>query len=278
VIHRYIRSVTSAAAVWATFLMGGASMVGQPATGQPAASNPASTKGGRPKVVASPTLRLPDGKPDLGGKGVWFPRHLGDMASTKWKSPNRMESSADYDVNVPFQPWAKAKFEENDINMQNDPEARCLPPGIPRMSYTPYPFEILQLPNRVVFIYEGGTHIWRNVWMDGRPHAKDPNPTWLGDSIGHWEGDTLVADAVGFNDKSWLDEAGHPHTEKLHLIERFTRTDSLSMKYEVTVDDPGAYTKSWTSSTTIPFQPGEQLMEYICQEGERDLVHLRPGR
>ena len=223
--------------------------------------------------AAAPTPRLPDGKPDLGGKGVWYPRHLGDMARTKWKN----EKSADRDVEVPFLPWARVKFDES-ANQPNDTEALCLPPGIPRMMFSPYPFEILQQPNRIVFVYEGGAHIWRIVWMDGRPHPADPNPTWMGDSVGHWEGDTLVIDAVGFNNKTWLDEAGHPHTEQLHVIERYTRTGPLSMKYEVTIDDPGAYSKPWSNSTTILFRPGEVLMEYICQEGERDLRHSVAGK
>ena len=113
-------------------------------------------------------------------------------------------------------------------------------------------------------MYEGGAHVWRQVWMDGRAHPKDPNPDWLGDSIGRWEGDTLVVDAVGFNDRTWLDDAGHPHTERLHVIERYTRSDTSTMKYEVTIDDPGAYMKLWTSSSSLSFRPGEKLQEDIC--------------
>jgi hypothetical protein len=228
--------------------------------------------------AAGPAPRLPDGTPDLGGKGVWYPRRVGDMASTKWKSiPAVTGKSAERDVDVPFLPWARARFDEN-RNLRDDTEARCLPPGIPRMMFSPYPFEILQQPNRIVFVYEGGAHIWRIVWMDGRPHPPDPNPSWMGDSIGHWEGDTLVIDAVGFNDKTTLDEAGHPHTEQLHVIERYTRTGPLSMKYEVTIEDPGAYARPWSNSATIPFHPGEALMEYICLEGERDLRHIVAGK
>src|ERR1700722_4634167 len=106
-----------------------------------------------------------DGKPDLGGDGVWFPLRLEDMAA-----------GADYKIEVPFLPQAKTKFQDNRAHRGKDTASRCLPQGIPRLPYTPNAFEILQLPNRIVFLYEGGTHIWRTVWMDGRPHPKDPNP------------------------------------------------------------------------------------------------------
>ncbi|MGA2879823.1 MAG: hypothetical protein ABSG13_12805 [Bryobacteraceae bacterium] len=193
--------------------------------------------------------RLADGHPDLGSDGVWLPTHVADLA------PNAA---------VPFQGWAKAKFLANNAMKQNDLDLRCLPPGVPRITLTARPFEIVQTPQRILFVYEGGAHVWRQVWMDGRTHPKDPNPDWLGDSIGHWEGETLVVDAVGFNDKTWLDDAGHPHTERLHVIEKYTRTGAASMKYEVTIDDPGAYTKPWTSSSSLSFRPGEKLAEDIC--------------
>ena len=208
-------------------------------------------------VTAAPTpSKIPrgaDGKPDLGGDGVWFPLRLEDMANVP-----------DSKVDVPFLPWAKKMFDENRANKGNDTASRCLPQGIPRLTYTANAFQILQLPNRIVFLYEGGTHIWRTVWMDGRAHPKDPNPDWLGDAVGHWEGDTLVVDSVGFNDRTWLDDAGHPHTERLHVVEKYTRTGPLAMRYEVVIDDPGAYSQSWTASTSIPFRPGVRLTEYVC--------------
>ena len=110
---------------------------------------------------------------------------------------------------------------------QSEMDLRCLPPGVPRIMLKARPFEIVQTPNRILFVYEGGGHVWRQIWMDGRAHPKDPNPNWLGHSIGHWEGDTLVVDSVGFNDQTWLDDAGHPHTEQLHVIEKYTRTGSI---------------------------------------------------
>lgn len=182
---------------------------------------------------------------DLGSDGVWLPQHVADIAKTS----------------VPFLDWAKATFE---IKAKSDPDARCLPPGVPRIMFQARPFEIVQAANRILFVYEGGAHVWRQVWMDGRAHPKDPNPNWLGHSTGKWDGQTLVVDSVGFNDKTWLDDAGHPHTEQLHVTERMTRTGPAAMRYEVTIEDPGAYAKSWGASSTLKFQKGGRLGEDIC--------------
>jgi hypothetical protein len=221
---------------------------------------------------ARPAPRLPDGHPDLGnGKGSWNPRVIANIAGVG--DPNR--SPVEHVVDVPFQPWARAVYEERQANLQkHDPESRCLPPGIPRMMATPFPFQIFQLSDRVLFVFEGGAHIWRTIFTDGRPHPKDPNPSFLGDSVGRWEGDTLVVDVVGLNEATWLDQAGHPHTEALHAIERFTRTSEMTLHYAVTIDDPLAYTKPWTTSYTIPWAPGVELFEYICQENNKDLGHM----
>src|SRR6185436_7420607 len=130
---------------------------------------------------------------------------------------------------VPFQPWAAAMYNYNSLNNSKyDPEGYCLPPGGPRLYATPYPMEFIQSPEtkRIWIVFEGGTHVWREIHMDGRQHAKSDaikGETWLGDSIGHWEGDTLVVDVVGFNEGSWLDYYGHPHTNQMHVIEKFTR-------------------------------------------------------
>ena len=221
---------------------------------------------------ARPTPRLPDGRPDLGnGKGVWNPRVIANLAGVG--DPNR--SPVEKTVAVPFQPWARGIYEERQRNLQQyDPESRCLPPGIPRLMATPFPFQIFQLSDRVLFIFEGGAHIWRTIYTDGRPHPKDPNPSFLGDSVGRWEGDTLVVDAIGFNESTWLDQAGHPHTDALHVVERFTRLNERTLRYEVTIDDPYAYTAPWTTSYTIPWAAGAELLEYICQENNKDLPHM----
>jgi hypothetical protein len=173
---------------------------------------------------------------DLGSDGVWLPRHVADVGPPKGAP----------------------------IVKQTDPSARCLPPGVPRIMLQARPFQIVEAPNRILLLFEGGAHVWRQIWMDGRAHPKDPNPDWLGDSIGHWEAGTLVVDSVGFNDKTWLDDFGHPHTERLHVVEKFTRTSPQSMKYEVVMDDPGANIQSWTAGSTFSFRAHGKLAEDIC--------------
>ena len=183
---------------------------------------------------------------------------------------------------MPFQPWAAAVYDYNSKNeSQYDPEGFCLPPGGPRMFATPYPGEILQLPEqkRIVMIFEGGTHIWREIYMDGREHPKgdELNPTYLGHSVGHYEDNnqTLVVDVVGFNENSWLDYFGHPHTAQMHVVERFTRPNKNTLHYQATVDDPGAYTKPFTLAWDIPWNGTSELSEYICQENNRYLNRLQ---
>jgi hypothetical protein len=182
---------------------------------------------------------------------------------------------------MPFQPWAAAVYDYNSKNeSQYDPEGFCLPPGGPRMFATPYPGEIIQLPEqkRIVMIFEGGTHIWREIYMDGRQHPKgdELNPTYLGHSVGHYEDNnqTLVTDVVGFNENSWLDYFGHPHTGQMHVTEKFTRPNKNTLHYQATVDDPGAYTRPFTVAWDIAWRGDGELSEYICQENNRYLNRL----
>src|SRR4051812_31658949 len=180
---------------------------------------------------------------------------------------------------IPFQPWAAAVYDYNSKNdSKYDPEGFCLPPGGPRMFATPYPGEIIQLPEqkRVVMIFEGGGHIWREIYMDGRAHptGDELNPTYIGHSVGHYEGDALVVDVVGFNENSWLDYFGHPHTDKMHVVERFTRPNKNTLHYEALIDDPGAYTKPFTVAWDVPWNATGELTEYICQENNRYLNRM----
>ena len=211
-----------------------------------------------------PAPRLADGTPNLGptepNKGYW---HLSQFQDYKQILLHPKE--------IPYQPWARAlAMRRRAEQSKYDPQGYCMPPSGPRLMTTPFPMEIIQLPEqkRVVMIYEGGTHIWRVIYMDGRPHPKDDalNPTWLGHSVGHWDGDTLVVDVVGFNDGSWIDMAGDPHTEQLHLVERYTRKDLYTLRYEATIDDPGAYTEPWTIGFDIVWDKNGEIQEYICQE------------
>jgi hypothetical protein len=180
---------------------------------------------------------------------------------------------------VPFMPWSAAVYDYHVANESKyDPEGYCLPPGGPRMMATPYPMEILQLPEqkRIFMTFEGATHIWREIYMDGRPHPVGDalNPTYLGHSVGRWERDTLVIDVVGFNEATWIDYSGHPHTDLLHVVERLTRRDKRTLHYEVTIDDPGAYTKPWTAAWNIAWRANGELAEYVCQENNQYLIRL----
>jgi hypothetical protein len=155
---------------------------------------------------------------------------------------------------------------------KNDPEANCLPTGVPR--HSPYPWRIVSDKTHFFFLFEGNIHSFRQIFVDGRKHPDDPDPTWYGHSIGHYDGDTLVVDTVGFNDKFWFDFAGHPHTEQLHTVERFKRTDLGTLVVETDITDPAVYTKTFTLSFTASLRPKEELMEYICQENQQDAKHL----
>ncbi len=225
----------------------------------------------RPKPVAGPAPHLADGRPDFGGAGAWYPGFSGNIAEMQWKGVH----SADKKVDVPFLPWALDVFNQRvESNSKDDPEAQCLPVGVPRYMFDPYPFQIMQTANTVIFLFEGDNYPWREIYTDGRVHPQDVNPTWMGDALGHYEGDTLVVDVVGFNGKAWMDQAGHPQSPQQHLTERYTRTDSLTLKYEVTIDDPGAYTKTWSTSNTVSWRPKFELMESVCQENEKDSRHM----
>ena len=168
---------------------------------------------------------------------------------------------------VPFQPWAKALFEEREKH-ELEPHARCKASAMTRQFLTPYGTEIVELPElRRIYIFDvGGPHTFRTIYMDGRSHPKDLQPSYYGHSIGWWEGDTLVVDSTGFNESFWWDRRGLPHTEQLHFVERFTRTDAQNMRYEFTVDDPGAYTKPYSGSLNIRASFGTELFEYVCQQ------------
>jgi hypothetical protein len=249
---------------------------------------------------SGPTPRLADGTPNLGRvpgeKGIWnvpWIRNMG-LRIEKTESGSDLPSvggavglvghdpkrdGSRFEPLVPFMPWSAALYDYHVANESKyDPEGYCLPPGGPRMMATPYPMEIIQLPEqkRIVMTFEGATHIWREIYMDGRPHPSGDalNPTYLGHSVGHWEGDTLVVDAVGFNEATWIDYSGHPHTDLLHVVEKLTRPDKNRLHYEVTIDDPGAYTKPWTAAWNIAWRANGELAEYICQENNQYLIRL----
>jgi hypothetical protein len=209
--------------------------------------------------TTGPAPRTADGKPDL--TGLWQPdRHFQGDISRALKPGEAL----------PLQPWALKLTQER--LSKDDPHANCLPSGIPRLS--PFPWKIVQTPKLIVFLYEGNIHSYRQIFMDGRDHPTDMDPTWYGDSIGKWDGNALVVDTVGFNDKFWFDSLGHPHTEKLHVTERYRRPDYGHLDYEVTIDDPGAYTKPFTLYAQSPLLENTEIMEYICAENNQDVSHV----
>ncbi len=173
-------------------------------------------------------------------------------------------------------PWGETKYRtakpvfglaKKPAKDSNDPVYRCFPPGVPRIYLHRRPMEIIQLSNEVIMMFEYA-RIVRHIYTDGRPHDKflDP-PLWMGDSIGKWEGDTLVVDAIGFNDETWLDRIGHPHSDALHVVERIRRVDHGTLEDNITIDDPKAYKKPWTIQNAFDLQQGAEIdWEGVCED------------
>jgi hypothetical protein len=212
-----------------------------------------------PPKDAPPAPRLASGRVSLTGLtpskgGLWTP-----LFSTA-------DPILEYEK-VPFQPWAKALYEDRQRH-ELEPHARCHPSGVARQFLTPYGVEFVELPDlqQIIVFDEGGPHTFRTIYMDGRTHPRNIEPSYYGHSIGWWEGDVLVVDSIGFNERFWLDRRGLPHTPQLHTIERFTRLDATGMKYEVTIDDRGAYTAPWTGHFFMRFTPDQEPWEYVCQQ------------
>jgi len=211
--------------------------------------------------LAAPTPRSADGKPDL--SGVWEVRQSSYL--TYVTSDLKPEE---------IRPWAAALYKQRADDFRKDSDGiACNPPG-PKagLSGLGFPMKIVQTPSLVVVLYEYDT-IFRQIFVDGRTLPEDPNPTWMGYSIGHWEGDTLVVTTAGFNDKTTLDLGGHPHTEALRVTERYHRRDVGHIDLQVTLDDPKAYTRSWTLPVELNLRADQELIEYFC-ENERDAPHL----
>jgi len=234
---------------------------------------------GQAAVAAKPAPRWPDGKPNFGPvpgeAGVWLPgggatfsepnqpRGRGGLGNAPVAGAPKKPKLSE----VPFQPWARALYDYRQEN-EFEPHTRCKPSGGAREFFTPYGVEFVDMPElKRIFIMDiGGPHTYRIIYLDGRPHPTNLEPSYYGHSIGRWEGDTLVVDSVGFNERFWMDREGSPHTEKLHFIERFTRLDMDNLKYEISVDDPGAYTATWNTGFVLRWSPGQELFEYVCQD------------
>jgi len=246
--------VLAAAAYCAVITPAGAQWLNYPTKGLPR------TADGKPDLKA-PVPRKPDGKPDL--SGIWLVPGLKYLINI----------AADL-KDVPFQPWAKAEYERRlDTKGKDDPNNFCLPSGIPEKEAVTSPWKIVETPGLTMILYESRT-IYRQIFTDGRTLPKDPNPSWQGYSIGHWEGDDFVVETAGSNGKAWLDTNGHPVTDALRVVERFHRKDLGHMDLTITIDDPKAYTRPWTVVENPELQPDTELLEYICEENNRDAGHF----
>ena len=215
----------------------------------------------RPAPPTGPPPRLADGAIDLGG--LW----LGGGSEQDLERQGGLKPGE-----IPALPWVREMMAKLDVTA--DPSSYCLPMGIPRIA--PYPWRFVEYPaygkkaTHLYILNEGNIHTYRQVFMDGRKHPPEPEGTWFGHSIGWWEGDTLVIDSVGFNGRVWMDRRGFPQTEKMHVVERFTRTNYGRLDREVTIDDPGAYSKPFTLKFNATLSnPGDDIIEYICNENNQ---------
>jgi hypothetical protein len=203
---------------------------------------------------SGPAPRTPDGKPDL--SGVWYAQRPVD--------PGKPEPL----------PWAEALLRERAANNAKDaPGAHCLPRGMTNAGAL-FPYKLVQTPKLLVMLFEDDIPSHRQVFLDGRGHPKDPNPRWMGYSYGHWEGDALVVETAGFDDRSWITAQGHPHTDKMRVIERFRRPDLGHLEIEITIDDPDTYAKPWIIKRVSDLDTSDDIGEYVCTEDEKDAQHM----
>jgi hypothetical protein len=231
----------------------------------PAFATIARGQGGPPPVSAepdgTPVPRTADGRADL--SGIWNKRLV--LNTAREVQP------------LPFTPEGLKAY--NDVWNHIDPTSRCIFPGVPRVNSSPYPMQIVQLPDKLIFLYEY-MHNFRVVYTDGRAHHEEWEPSLLGDSIGRWEGDTLVIETTNLTDRTWLDDHGNRHSDALKVTERWRRISANQLAYEETLDDSKFYTRPWTASWVMPLAPNDWvIMEYACTDNNKDMYdgHLQPG-
>jgi hypothetical protein len=242
------------------------------------------TRGGKPNLAAR-TPRAADGRPDL--SGLWqtnsAPPEILERLIPGVTNGAGEEPLSQYFINIffdfkpeeePLQPAAASLFRQRAKSFSiESPLPHCLPEGMPLVEMAPAPYKIIQTPGMTVMLYERDT-TYRQVYTDGRSLPDDPQPTWLGYSVGKWQGDSLVVDTIGFNDRGWLDARGHTHSEALHLTERFHRLDFGHMEVQLTIDDPKTYTRPFTVKLTQRLIPDSDLLESFCAENEKDVTHI----
>lgn len=265
--------------IW-TLLAGAAACAHGQWLNQPVPGTPR-TRDGKADLAA-PAPRLPNGKPDL--SGIWRAESMTREERLQFfkdgtnnlgeEPPSRYFMNILYDFKAADSPVRASTvpiIEKNHAGMAIS-AVHCLPFGVPLIDVAPHPYKILQMPGVIAILYEFNTN-FRQIFMDGRKLPEDPQPSWFGYSVGHWDGDSLVVEANGFTDRSWLDAIGHPHSEAMHLTERFHRRDFGHMELQVTVDDPKMYTKPFTIKVNELLLPDTDLIESVCAENERDLSH-----
>lgn len=237
------------------------------------------TRDGKVNMAARAPRR--GGKPDL--SGLWQvqgqPRAPGALFGLGESENSRYFISvlADFPPNdLPLTPAGLERWKYNTQPTTPSPIVNCLPDGMPHGNVLPQPFKVIHSAGVIVFLYEVGT-TFRQIFMDGRKLPVDPSPTWQGYSVGRWEGDTLVVDTVGFNDRSWLDVRGTPHSEEMRVEERFRRRDYGHLDMTVTITDPKTFTRPVTFSVVLDLMPATDLLEHYCAENERDDAHIRAG-
>ena len=223
-----------------------------------------STPGSR-NAPSGPAPRLSNGHPDL--NGVWDHAYVPDMSLSAKNTAQQQAPGP-----LPLTPAGMQNIKSYDPEKDGDYTGMCMPYGLTRSFNGPFPIQIMQTDKHVGFLFEMGT--WFHVAPFKDAHSAEPNPTWFGESIAKWDGDTLVLDTVGFNGWSRLDTRGHPHSDKLHVVQTFRRYDAGHMAYTVTVDDPVYYTTPWKNERTFTLTTGE-LIEYSCQENNRSLLEGR---
>jgi len=238
-----------------------------------------------PSATSKPAPRTADGHPDL--TGIWIEKYgeVGEDIAFRKPAPANTPTATKYPSDaLPYQPCAAKKARELFDAANTDPLLHCLPYGEPRIWGGPHPARFVQIPGELIILYERDT-TYRVIPTDGSPHPKDLDPSWMGDSAGHWQGDTLVVDVIGFNDKSWLgsgknagEGSGSFHSDALHVTERITRPDFDHLNIQIADDDPKIFTKPWTYIWNMSLVPKERLYEDVTCSNEKDFSHVVPAK
>ena len=226
--------------------------------------------------LSAPAPRTADGKPDFSGMWGWINigPPCGAQCGDTQISREFINIASTLKGGPPYQPWAAALVKKRSIEQGSDPNVHCMPRDAPRIWTDDYYKRIFMVPGRIIILTERNMQ-YRQIFTDGRKLPADPNPTWNGCSVGHWEGDTMVIETNGFRDDLWLDAAGNPLTEQGKMTEKIRRPTYGTLEVEITINDPKAYTAPWTVKINQPLILDSELIDYYCLENERDSAHMR---